>query len=366
MLYKKLSLIGMILAFFAPGLRAGGVEISMAPDPVLIVRGNDVQKLNFDFLVRNTGGEPLVILAVRLSVFDEKGAMVTRREINRMGMRPSVGTLGVTEIPGGGTVDLYNPFHEFPEKVPLADLRYEFTLTPQESEGDIKAEVVVHPKAFHPRTALRLPLEGKVFISDGSDFYAHHRRIDMAHPFMVQLGMAHSPSRYGMDFEIADDQGRTFSGKGDKPEDYFIFGRPILAPAAGTVADCIDGRVDGSIGKAEVDYDELLRTKNGRLMGGNYVVLDHGNGEYSFFAHIKKGSVKVKKGDHVRSGQILGLAGNSGDSYWPHLHYQLQSGSGFDVESLPAVFTDFKRYYGSDSEKVKAGTVDTGDIVKSR
>jgi hypothetical protein len=363
---KQVRLIAVPFLFMSMALSAAGIEISVAPVPAFIAPGNGVQKLNFDFLLRNTGAEPLVILAVRMTAFDAKGALVTRREINRMGMRPSVEILGFTEIPAGDAISLYNPFHEFPDKLPLAELRYEFTLTPKESEGEVRAEATVHPVPFQPKTALRLPLEGKVLVSDGSDFYAHHRRIDMAHPLMVQLGMIHSPSRYGMDFEVADARGRTFRGQGDKPEDYFIFGRPVLAPAAGIVTDCIDGRAGGAIGKAEVDYEELLRTKNGRLMGGNYIVLDHGAGEYSFFAHMKKGSVKVGKGDHVRAGQVLGLAGNSGDSYWPHLHYQLQSGPGFDVDSLPAVFTDFRRYYGSQSEKVKAGTVDTGDIVERR
>jgi len=224
----------------------------------------------------------------------------------------------------------------------------------------------VKPVPFRPRTALRLPLEGKVLVGDGSDFYAHHRRVDLGHPLLVQLGMRHNPTRHGMDFIVADSRGNTFKNDGKLLEDHFVFGRPILAPAAGTVVDCVDGRADNAMGEFGVDYDELLRTKNGRLLGGNYIVLDHGNGEVSFIAHMKMGSLKVRKGDRIGAGQVLGLVGNSGDSFWPHLHYQLQSGPGFDEESLPAVFHVFRRYYGSQSEKVKAGTVNTGDIVESR
>ena len=347
-------------------LPAAGVEIAVNPDPVLIAPGDGTQNLNFDFLVRNTGEETLAILSVRLTVFDAGGALVTRREINRMGMRPSIATLGVTEFAPGAMTVLLNPFQEFSVRMPLASLRYELEFTPKESEGEIRSAVTVRPRPFGPKTVLRLPLDGKVLIGDGNDFYAHHRRVDLGHPLLVQMGMKHNPTRHGMDFIVADPDGKTYKNDGKLLEDYFVFGRPVLAPAAGVVADCIDGRPDNKIGEFGIDYDELMRTKNGRLLGGNYVVLDHGNGEVSFFAHMQKGSVKVQKGDRIKAGQVLGLVGNSGDSFWPHLHYQLQSGTGFDEESLPAVFHDFRRYYGSKAEKIKSGTVNTGDLVESR
>ena len=363
---RKPCLCIALFLLFSLTLPASGVEIAVNPDPVVLAPGDGVQNLSFDFLVRNTGEEPLVILAVRVTAFDAKGALVTRREVNRMGMRPSVATLGVTEFPPGAMTVVLNPFHSFPARMPLAELRYEMEFTPRESEGDIRAAVTVQPVPFEPRTALRLPLDGRVLVSDGSDFYAHHRRVDLGHPFLLQLDMKHNPTRFGMDFMVTDAQGNTHKGDGKALDDHYVYGRPILAPAAGTVADCIDGRRDNPIGESGIDYDELMRTKNGRLLGGNYVVLDHGNGEVSFFAHMQNGSVRVRKGDRVKAGQILGLVGNSGDSFEPHLHYQLQSGPGFDVETLPAVFHDFRRFYGSQSEKIKAGTVDTGDIVESR
>jgi len=362
----KCCICAGLFLLLALTLPAAGVEIAVNPDPVLLAPGEGAQYLNFDFLVRNTGEEALVILNVRVTAFDAKGALVTRREINTMGMRPSIATLGVTEFPPGAMTVVLNPFHSFPARMPLAELRYELEFTPKESEGDIRAEVTVRPVPFKPKTALRLPLDGRVLVSDGSDFYAHHRRVDLGHPFLAKLGMTHNPTRHGMDFMVADAGGRTHAGAGARLEDYFIFGRPILAPAAGTVADCIDGRPDNPIGKFGVDYDELMRTKNGRLLGGNYIVLDHGNGEVSFFAHMKNRSVKVRKGDRVQAGQALGLVGNSGDSFEPHLHYQLQSGTAFDVETLPAVFRKYWRYSGSSREKVKVGAVDTGDIVENR
>ena len=59
---------------------------------------------------------------------------------------------------------------------------------------------------------------------------------------------------------------------------------------------------------------------------GNCVIIDHGNSEYSVVAHMQQGSVTVKVGERVAAGQVIGKLGNSGDSFGPHLHYQLQSG----------------------------------------
>ena len=52
-----------------------------------------------------------------------------------------------------------------------------------------------------------------------------------------------------------------------------------------------------------------METRTRRVLGGNYVVLDHGNGEFSYFAHMSPGSVRVKKGEHVQQGQQIGEIG---------------------------------------------------------
>ncbi|HEU5163235.1 MAG TPA: M23 family metallopeptidase [Thermoanaerobaculia bacterium] len=56
------------------------------------------------------------------------------------------------------------------------------------------------------------------------------------------------------------------------------------------------------------------------------MIIDHGNGEFSVIAHMKQGSVRVTEGQRVTQGETIGLLGNSGESYGPHLHYHLQNG----------------------------------------
>ena len=72
---------------------------------------------------------------------------------------------------------------------------------------------------------------------------------------------------------------------------------------------------------------------------GNYVILDHGNSEYSVLVHLKKGSVRIKKGDKVKRGDIIAQVGQSGLSTEPHLHYEVVSSPDpFKQRGLPVVF----------------------------
>ena len=66
-----------------------------------------------------------------------------------------------------------------------------------------------------------------------------------------------------------------------------------------------------------------LITTDPDAIGGNYVILDHGNGEFSVYAHLKPGSVNAKVGDVVNVGQPIGKLGSSGNSSEPHLHFQV-------------------------------------------
>ena len=71
-------------------------------------------------------------------------------------------------------------------------------------------------------------------------------------------------------------------------------------------------------------------------------MIDHGHGEYSLLAHLRKGSVTVKTGGRVTQGQIIGRCGNSGNTSEPHLHYHPQNSGKFgNSEGLPAQFVNY-------------------------
>ena len=129
--------------------------------------------------------------------------------------------------------------------------------------------------------------------------------------------------RYAYDFLVTDDEGATHSGDGSELTDYYAFGRPIRAPAAGTVVSVTDGLRDHPH-----PGTGWLEWRTWRI-AGNCVTVEHADGEYSLFAHLKRGSVEVSPGDRVERGAVVGACGNSGLSTEPHLHYQLQDHHNF-------------------------------------
>ncbi len=156
-------------------------------------------------------------------------------------------------------------------------------------------------------------------------------------------------TRFAMDFVYLKDK-KLFSGKGgmgSKNTDYYCFGQPILAPADGTVV------------KAQAGYDDNQPGKpTGDQADGNIVIISHGNGESSVVNHLKQNSLKVKRGDTVKQGDVIGECGNSGGSTIPHLHYQLQKSPGV---LLPAQFVD----YIADGKPVDSGEPKRGQLVKN-
>jgi hypothetical protein len=123
--------------------------------------------------------------------------------------------------------------------------------------------------------------------------------------------------RYAYDlFQVVDH----FSYSGDplKNASYHAFGLEIVAPADGTVVSIQNDIAD----------NEPVGVMNEKDPVGNVVVIDHG-GEYSYLAHLKKGSITVKPGDSVTTGQVIGQLGNSGNSSEAHLHFQVSDGADF-------------------------------------
>ena len=119
--------------------------------------------------------------------------------------------------------------------------------------------------------------------------------------------------RYAWDFVITDDDGKQFKNEGDFTEDYFCYNKPIIAPENGFVDEVVDGIEDNVIGQSNLKDN-----------WGNTIIIKHSDDVYSKLCHLKKGSIKVKKGDQVRFGQIIANSGNSGRSPYPHLHFQIQ------------------------------------------
>lgn len=183
---------------------------------------------------------------------------------------------------------------------------------------------------YQTKTDLELPFEEEWYVSVGGRTHSEGR-----HHFITRG----SGQRYAYDIgKIVDES--YYSGNGGTNEDTYTFGARLNAPGDGKIIALENNIEDNS--RPGVINDNI----NDSNLGGNYIIIDHLNGEYSFLAHLKKGSIIVAVGDMVVKGQEIGKAGNSGNSTGPHLHYHLQNTPNYlDGIGLPA---QFKNYYEDD------------------
>ncbi len=119
--------------------------------------------------------------------------------------------------------------------------------------------------------------------------------------------------KYALDFVITDEEGKTYRGSGLHLTDYYAFRKPVLSPVSGTVVEVVDGFPDNPPGEADKENN-----------WGNYVLIYDWRGFYVLLCHFAQNSIKVKKGDRVERGTLLGLCGNSGYSPQPHIHMHVQ------------------------------------------
>lgn len=84
--------------------------------------------------------------------------------------------------------------------------------------------------------------------------------------------------------------------------------------------------MDGVVEEANDGCNEGKKYKSCGRYWGNFVTIKHSNGTYTGYAHMVKGSIKVKKGEEVKQGQVLGKMGSTGDSTGRHLHFEIRIG----------------------------------------
>ena len=157
---------------------------------------------------------------------------------------------------------------------------------------------------------------------------------------------------YAIDFIAVDDRGRpaprtwrTFLSV-EAPQLFRGFGAPILAPAAGTVVIAEDGEPDHEARRSQLALVPYALGQPGRIragvaaIAGNHVVLALGpGGPFVLLAHLRRGSVRVRPGQSVQSGDQVGECGNSGNSTQPHVHVQVTDSTRWPTaKGLPVAF----------------------------
>jgi len=154
-----------------------------------------------------------------------------------------------------------------------------------------------------------------------------------------------TPEVFAIDF-IREVDGRVGEGDGAENNEWFGYGQPVVAAAGGRVVKVRNDLPDIPPGTPITDNPTV---KNVDDLGGNHVLIRMQAGVYALYGHLIPGSVRVKQGDRVKTGERLGSLGNTGNTSAPHLHFGLIDGRGLLAsDSLPFVIDRFT--YGGQAE----------------
>ena len=162
---------------------------------------------------------------------------------------------------------------------------------------------------------------GDWWIGLGPSNTSEHRRA------VIRVGedtVPHLAQRFAIDWVKVDARGEyARDHRGRRNTDWYGYGEPVIAIADAIVAGVIDSIPDNTPGEGS----RAVPMKAATVLG-NYMLLDLGPGRgtahrYALYGHLEAGTLRVRVGDTVRRGQILGAIGNSGNSDGPHLHFHV-------------------------------------------
>jgi murein DD-endopeptidase MepM/ murein hydrolase activator NlpD len=166
------------------------------------------------------------------------------------------------------------------------------------------------PKMVRNTTKLQLPFRDEWTVIWGGDTKELNYHVE------------NQAQKNAFDIIITDAKGSSFKTDGQSNEDYYAFGKELLAPCDGEIVLVVDGIKDNKPGILNPIY-----------VPGNTLIIKTANNEFLFFAHFKQHSIGVKQGQKVKQGEVLGLCGNSGNSSEPHLHFHIQNTEEMNVAS---------------------------------
>lgn len=202
--------------------------------------------------------------------------------------------------------------------------------------GDRRAapRAMDEPDSYEQKVSYTLPFYGQWYVFNGGPNRATSHSWDLV------------AQRYAYDFVVADDAMRRWreGTRGAELDEYLCYAEPILSPAEGKVVEVGDGVRDApNPGTGWMDpFAADIR--------GNYVIIEHAEGEYSVLGHLLPGSITVREGEEVSRSQELALCGNSGNSSEPHLHFQVQDRQDFFSAAGLAVTFDGVSVDGAGAE----------------
>ena len=330
---------GIAPAAFAQGSISFPPFLEMrVPKPPTVANAENGPFLTYEVHVTNFTPQPITLKKLEvMSSPDQRivftlGDSALMRAVTRPGMPPAAQAERL-KVNGGmrAVVFMWVPLQA------AAPRSIQHRLTIEAGTGDsVRTQTLDGPAIPVTAQAVAIgpPLRGGPWLTgNGPADASGHRR-----SLIPIYGTPAIAQRFAIDFVKVNDDHKTFTGDQLKNENYYAEGVDALAVANGTVVEVKDSIPENVPGINSRAVPITLET-----VGGNHVIIDIGGGYYAFYAHLKPGSLKVKLGDKVTRGQVVGLVGNSGNSTEPHLHFHVSDGnSPLGSEGVPYRIDSFE------------------------
>jgi len=318
--------------------RTTAIIVSSTNDPLRVAGSDGMDHLEYDLIVTNAFPEPVTITLIEALgpngqlIQQWKGDALAEITQPLIGLGPMPAISGSTAV--GVVIDLIVPPDDLHAQI---DHRITYEL-PADSEltslvGNFVIEGPVLTVDPRPAVAIASPLHGPGWLTfrgcGGSP--SLHRSIRLP----IDGRTFAKPETFAIDWiQMVD--GRPFEGGGGRNEQWHCHGAEVTSATPGTVVAVRNGMPD------ETPNMPPKNVHQPGDYGGNHVVVQMDDGVHAFYGHLIVDSIKVKIGDTVVAGQLLGLLGNSGNSSAPHLHFGLLDGPDpLANNSLPMVFDSY-------------------------
>lgn len=154
--------------------------------------------------------------------------------------------------------------------------------------------------------------------------------------------------------------------------EYYCWGQEVYAPCDGIVIRAEDGYKERE--RTNLFLDMANANKNARFdsekddvqsVAGNYIIIECGNNEYAALVHLQTGSIRVTVGQNVKKGEVIGRVGHSGNSFAPHLHFQLMDSSDISTANgLPCAFEQYEVFQNGEWRVVSNGIPTNKDRIR--
>lgn len=160
---------------------------------------------------------------------------------------------------------------------------------------------------------------------------------------------------------------------GVKLSDYYCWGQEVYSPCDGIVVVAEDGYAENE--KTNLLADMSNAYKNAHYfdpekddiqsVAGNYVIIKYSENVYAALCHLQKGSVQVSVGQMIKKGEVIGRVGHSGNSFAPHLHFQLMDSGDITVANgVPCAFEQYEIFQDNEWQIIENGIPTDKDRIR--